>query len=199
MLSNNLTVRGNESITLNGSITNSGGDRTLTVNLESGETATLNGAVNLTNDGTARILTITNNTVDTPITVNGTIQNGGAGAGGLTKSGNGVVIVNGTNTYTGQTLLTGGILKITSTSALGTIAGDTQINGGMLQIQGGLTIAENLTLNAGTYFNLGGLGVFDEFPGVSEITTLTGTFNALGPRDSMSINKERVIPYARPA
>jgi autotransporter-associated beta strand protein len=174
-----LTVRGNESITLGGTLTNSGNNNTVTFTLEAGETANIAGTVNLSNDATGRILTINNTTSHTPITLSGTVQNGGAGAGGLTKGGNGVLIVNGNNTHTGQTLINAGILRANSTNALGSTVGDTRVSGGMLQINSGLTISENITLNGGTYFNLGGLGVFDELPGVAETTTLSGIFDVI--------------------
>lgn len=89
------------------------------------------------------------------------------GAGNLTLSGNGDgVILNGINTtsgnvikdgagrwtvggsslYTGTTSVTAGVLRVTSSNALGTAGAGTTVFGGSLELAGGVSLAEPLTL-----------------------------------------------------
>ncbi|MBJ7392789.1 MAG: hypothetical protein JHC85_14570, partial [Chthoniobacterales bacterium] len=82
---------------------------------------------------------------------------GGGTSAGLWKSGRGTAVLSGSNTYTGQTAVTGGVLLVTNGSALGTgaspvlVGGDSLIGGGALILAGpggtGFTLAQNLTLS----------------------------------------------------
>lgn len=75
-------------------------------------------------------LTTTGNDVDLRAgTVNGVI----AGARGITKSGAGLAVLNGTNTYTGQTTVEAGTLRVTADGALPN-ASDLVVNGGTLDV-----------------------------------------------------------------
>ncbi len=74
-------------------------------------------------------------------TVNSTIS----GTNGLIKAGDGLLIFNAANSYTGQTKVNDGILRATNAGALGT-SGTTVASGGELQLSGGITVAESLTL-----------------------------------------------------
>jgi autotransporter-associated beta strand protein len=99
----NATVSGTQSLIFNGAVTgSSGAARTLTNNITTPSTLTINGAVNInTETANVRTLTIsgTGNTV-----INGIIANGnGTTANGLIKSGTGTVTLSATNTYTGTT------------------------------------------------------------------------------------------------
>lgn len=117
VISNNLilnnthgSIIGNQSLTVNGTFTNSGGNRTLTSSIGGGDALTLAGEVRLSENNTARSLTVTG-TGETIVT--GNIVNGGTGAGGLTKGGAGKLTLSGTNTYTGNTAVnTGGELAL---------------------------------------------------------------------------------------
>jgi autotransporter-associated beta strand protein len=81
------------------------------------------------------------------LTVSGSVSDGGAGVS-LTKSGNGVLSLSGDNSYSGITAVrTGGVLRISHPNALGTADGATSVeNGGWLEVSGGVTVAEPITL-----------------------------------------------------
>jgi filamentous hemagglutinin family protein len=80
-----------------------------------------------------------------------------AGTSALTKQGTGTLVLAGSNTYSGLTTVSAGVLDVQSNAALGTTAGATTItSGAALQIDGsGLSIAEPITL-AGTGVAAGG-------------------------------------------
>ena len=127
-LQRDVTILGDDNLTL-GAITNSGGNRVVTVNMNGPNTLTLGGTINLSNDATGRILTVNNNTfgggvtngvTGGDVTVSGQIVNGGAGAGGFTKGGVGLLtLTNDTNSYTGTTLVAAGNMRVTEDGALG--------------------------------------------------------------------------------
>lgn len=72
-----------------------------------------------------------------------------SGSGALLKQGVGTVTLTGANTYTGTTTVNAGLLLIENGAALGDAASGTLIsNGAGLQLQGGITVAnESLELN----------------------------------------------------
>jgi len=129
-------------------------------------TNALSGTINLT--GNARInsdagtLSMTNNTTSITLaaynlnigglgsgitSVIGAI--GSTGAGILTKDGTSTsyLYLTGNNTYTGNTVVSSGVLNIQHANALGTTVGTTSISSGAaLEIQGGITLTEE-TIN----------------------------------------------------
>ena len=88
----------------------------------SAATLTLNAAAN-------QIGTVANS-------VTGNITQSGGGALTVTKAGSGTWILNGTNSYSGGTNLNGGLLSVSSDSALGVSSGPVTFNGGGLQVTG---------------------------------------------------------------
>jgi len=82
--------------------------------------------------GTSRTVTVTANTLE----VGGIISNGAVGTG-ITKLGNGTLVLSGANTYTGNTVVQAGTLNVTgsitgntttSTLTYGTVAGLSTVN-----------------------------------------------------------------------
>jgi autotransporter-associated beta strand protein len=80
----------------------------------------------------------------------------GASGNTLTKAGLGTVDIDHANTYSGATVINGGILRLSNAAALGDATVGTTVNaGGEIEIDGsGLTIAEPLTLHGGEVCNL---------------------------------------------
>ena len=88
-------------------------------------------------------LTIENSLTDTYA---GTVS----GTGGITKSSNGTLILSGTNTYSGNTIVNSGTLQLNKTGG-GTLPNTNSItvnNGGTLRISSNQTLAD-LTINSG--------------------------------------------------
>ncbi len=160
---------GNFTITA-GTINNSG---TAAITLSTNNTQTWNGdftftgsrdlnlgtgAVSLGSTAGARTVTVTANT----LTVGGVISDGTAT--GLTKAGEGTMVLSGISTYTGQTTVTAGTLNVTG-----------QLNGG-----GSLNVASGATFNLGTIgtflFNIGEDGVNNSITSAGTVS-LNGTFN----------------------
>ncbi|HEX2830690.1 MAG TPA: autotransporter-associated beta strand repeat-containing protein [Burkholderiales bacterium] len=160
----------------NGAVRNLTGSNTLS------GTVTLTGASTLQTD--AGTLTLSAPNSITGAGQNVTFQGAGdtlvsgtitTGAGTLTKEGAGALTLSGNNTYTGTTTINAGTLTATNSGALGTSAGGTTVaNGATLALQGGITIADALTI-AGS--GVGGNGAVRNVTGNN---TLTGavTLNA---------------------
>ncbi len=105
--------------------------------------ASISGRLDL--GGTTRTFTIGDSTAAThDLTVSAIIS----GSGGLTKQGNGTLVLSGANTYDGATAVSAGVLNIQHSSALGsTAAGTTVTSGDELQLQGGIAVgAEALSI-----------------------------------------------------
>ncbi len=91
-----------------------------------------------------------------------------SGSGALIKTNTGKLILTGSNSYTGATTISNGVVNIRSTNALGTTAaGTTVLSGGELQLQGGIAVgAEALTINSdgvttnGSLRNISGSNVY---------------------------------------
>jgi fibronectin-binding autotransporter adhesin len=102
---------------------------------------------------------VVNATFLATFTNNGTILLAGAlgsGTGGLTKTGTGTLVVNGTNNYTGATTVSGGVLQFGATGDLPVASAITVNVGSTLDLNGlnesilSLAGAGNVTLGSGT-------------------------------------------------
>jgi autotransporter-associated beta strand protein len=83
-----------------------------------------------------------------------------SGNGGLTKVGTGTFTLTGANTYSGTTNVNAGVLDVRNNQALGATAnGTTVAANATLQFQGGITVAEPITLNGGLLQSVSGANV----------------------------------------
>lgn len=122
-------------------------------------TLTLSGNATI---GSSRELVVNGANANNNIILAGAISDSADGASGVTKTGAGMVTFSGSNDYTGVTVVSSGLLKITNANALGSTEGRTvvvggdaastsptgnpSLPGGQLLIDGNnLTIAEPLT------------------------------------------------------
>lgn len=125
---------------------NLSGTGTLSLNGFSARGSSLSGTTNTTvqNGATANsTLTISNSDVST---FNGTLKNGaGTGTLALTKSGPGELVLGGTNTYTGPTTISVGLVRAQTSAALG--ASTVSIKSGSLLAPAGVTTANPITVS----------------------------------------------------
>jgi fibronectin-binding autotransporter adhesin len=108
----------------------------------------------------------TTNAAGGTFTIAGIIGNSigtGGGSIGLAKLGSNTLVLSGTNTYTGGTNISAGALNIQSNNALGGAAGAATVSSGaQLQLQGGISVGNPVTINGsglandGAIRNLGG-------------------------------------------
>ncbi|MGB8166722.1 MAG: autotransporter-associated beta strand repeat-containing protein, partial [Chthoniobacteraceae bacterium] len=95
----------------------------------------------------------------------------GTGTIGLTKAGNGLLLLSGNNSYTGATTLSSGVLRATtSANALGGVGSALTLSGGELQLadDAGLIFANNATVGANVQIT------------PDRVTTGAGTTETLG-------------------
>jgi outer membrane autotransporter protein len=89
-----------------------------------------------------------------------------SGPGSLIKAGAGILILSGTNTYSGGTLITGGLIRLNSLANLG--SGSVTLNGGGLQWAPGMTTDISSRLGPigpnGATFDTNGIDVAFAFP-----------------------------------
>ena len=76
------------------------------------------------------------------------------GSGGLTKIGDGTLVLGGTNTYGGGTTINGGVLSISSDASLGAAAGTLAFGGGVLRTTADITMSRATTLNLRGLFDV---------------------------------------------
>ncbi|MBM7059659.1 DUF4347 domain-containing protein [Pseudomonas sp. UL073] len=129
---------------------------------------TVDNAINL---GIGGIIDV-GGTAATQLTLSGIIS--GSDGGTLLKFGQGILQLDGNNTYTDGTSVMAGTLILGHANALGTTAGSTMVwNGATLRVAGGLTVAENLLVNGtGTQVSSVNYGAIHLVSGSS---TLSGT------------------------
>ncbi|HTV62415.1 MAG TPA: autotransporter-associated beta strand repeat-containing protein [Verrucomicrobiae bacterium] len=130
-------------------------------------------AGNVTNSGDLLTVSGLSNTL-----INGAIS----GAGGLTKTGAGSVTLTASNSYSGVTTVSAGVMNIQNSGALGSGAGGTVVSSGAaLQLQGGISVTgETLSLVGSGIGASGALRNISGSNSWSGAITLTGasTFDA---------------------
>jgi autotransporter-associated beta strand protein len=174
MTGGNITT-GTGRLTLNGDVTT----------LPSSMQATICGHLSLGSGTTARTFTLGYGTADIDLDIQATIA-GGSGVA-LVKQGSGFLMLEGNNTYAGQTQVAAGTLLIDSANALGaTTAGTTVNDGASLYVlnptpNSWLTFAaEPLTLTGSGDPDLVGGGAL-QGDGTSASLSLPGTITLAGP------------------
>ncbi|MBA3698212.1 MAG: hypothetical protein H0W78_05115 [Planctomycetes bacterium] len=118
------------------------------------------------------------------LNLQGNISNDGAAAG-MILSASGPLTISGTNSYTGVTTISSGVIDIASNDALGGVggAGTTIANGASLRVAAGLILANETVSVQGT--GVGGIGslVFAgnaTLGGMSLVADVPGTISVLG-------------------
>jgi autotransporter-associated beta strand protein len=178
-----LVQAGTATLTLNGSNTFSGGVTISSGILQIGGGGTL-GSGNVTNNASLIFNNSASNAVDNVV----------SGAGSLTILGGGTVALNGNDSYSGVTTISNGMLFVNNAIGAGTVtvAGNGRLGGngtigGAVTISssgtlmpgnpiGTLTIASNLTMNAGSIMNFD-LGTSSDRVVVANDLSLTCTLN----------------------
>ncbi len=171
-IGNIVTLQGNaglSGITTSGALTQSGGS--YLVNLAN---ATQSGTVSLSNNNTAQTLTVQ---VDSGTsTISGVIQNGGTGAGNLTKTGTGTLQLSGANTYSGATMVSAGTLQLGASDVLNN-SSTLNLAGGTLDLNGYSDKVGNLSFSSGAIIDFGTAAtantfVFGSVPSYSGVLTI---------------------------
>lgn len=177
-IGNLITLQGNagfsgtvgNNLTTTGTVTQTGGNYTLTL-----ANATVAGPVNLSNNTTARTLTVQ---VDGGTSsISGVIANGGGSTGdNLTKTGAGTLNLSGLNTYTGATTVSAGTLQLGASNVLN--SGSTlNLAGGVLNLNGFSDKIGSLSFSGGAAIDFGSGAtantfVFGSVPSYSGILTI---------------------------
>ncbi len=123
-----------------------GGDVTVTDANTGTSAAVISCPVSLTNSATRTFSVADDGTTATDLVISGVISSSGS----LIKAGDGTMELSGSNTYSGATTISGGTVLISNSNALGTTAGGTTvISGASLQLQGGITVGNEVLSLAG--------------------------------------------------
>ncbi|TLD72181.1 PEP-CTERM sorting domain-containing protein [Phragmitibacter flavus] len=134
----------------------------------------------LSNDGTTAVV------IESSIlTVDAVIQDNGTGSVALTKTGNGVLDLQGvTNTYSGKTTLSGGTLRIDADANLGTAPAAPSTGHLTLSNNSTLNITQNFTLNANRGITIGAgnniISIASGTTGNGKTLTYNGAITSLG-------------------
>jgi fibronectin-binding autotransporter adhesin len=170
----------NSGITISRNIrAQSGNTGVITLGGYSASTSTFSGNIFLgTNSSAGKGVTLTAATGGTT-TFSGVIQDptSVSGAGLLTKSGAGTVVLSGLNTYAGGTSIDAGTLSISQSANLGSNSGGLTLNAGTLEITSGFSTNRAFTLtNSASTFQIDPSQTFTITSGI----TGSGTLNKTG-------------------
>ena len=154
----------------------------------------LAGTGTVTNTGAAATLTAEGDSLST--TFSGVLQNG-TGALALTKTGTGILSLTGTNTYTGGTTISAGLLQLGNATATGSIVGNITDNA-VLQLDRsdtGLNLAGNITgtgsvvqIGTGSTVTLSGTNSYSGVTTVSAGTLQPGSITGLSAASNFTVS-----------
>lgn len=106
--------------------------------------------------------------------LDGGIANGAGGAGNhFVKAGQGIVFLSGTNTFSGSTTVTGGLLAVNSNADFGNTSQIILSGGGLAALENSFTLDRSVSIN-------GGLGFFDVQAGLTLAQGATSTIDGGG-------------------
>lgn len=176
-------------VTLNTGALNLGGDVTYTASTTSGTASISGGTVNL---GADRTFTINDSTAtNVEMLIDAVLANGDATARSIVKAGTGTLVLNQANTYTGNTSINAGTLKLgvaqnmtgalqfgsaASTSTVGTLElTDADATFSSLLVQTNTTNANTLIIGAGKTLTINGNVTLGSGNGASTNTALNAT------------------------
>lgn len=122
------------------------------------------------------------------VVISGSISTGSSGT--LIKDGTGTLTLQGANTYTGSTTIgTGGAVTLANNTGLGTTAGSTTVaDGAALQIQGGITSAEALSITGSGQSNGGAIRNRSGSNTLSGTITLSGSSRINSDAGTLTLN-----------
>src|SRR5262245_947991 len=102
-----------------------------------------------------------------------------SGSGGITKLGDGTLILAGNNTFDGLVNITQGIVNLRSNTALGSVnAGTIAGLGTVIQVQNNITVAENFVMrDVGVGFDFDSLGAIRSVGGINTLTGVIAMTN----------------------
>lgn len=127
-------------------------------------------------DGNAEIRVLTNTTAHIATTI--------AGAGGLSKTEGGTLVLEGNNTYRGGTSFLDGTVSVSSDANLGDAAGGLRFNGGTLATTAGMQSARSIALDGSGAFNVAAnteLGLTGSVSGAGDLIKIgAGTLRLTG-------------------
>lgn len=145
VIGNTVSLQGDagfSNLTVSGAVSQTGGNRTLTL-----EGATISGGVTLAENNQARTLT-THVTADS--TISGVIANGsGSGDDGITKTGGAALTLSGNNTFTGALTINEGSVRLGAADRLNDAVDVTIGSSGTLNLNGYSERIDNLTISGG--------------------------------------------------
>lgn len=110
----------------------------------------------------------------------------GTGGSGITKLGDGTLILGGSNTFDGLVQASQGVIRVTNSSGLGATTGGTVVGtGAALHVSGNINVPENIVINnVGIGFEIDTLGAIR---GVGGNPTLSGTIS-LGTNSAFGVD-----------
>lgn len=176
-----LSTNNTDGATVSGNLDLGAANRSFIANNSSAADTDLTIAANITAADRNLSVTGSGNTL-----ISGSIA---TGAGTLTKTGTGTLTLAGANTYTGLTSVTGGVLNIQHSSALGTTdAGTSVTSGEALQIQGNIGVgAEALSITGTGVGNTGALRNISGDNSYAGLVTLTGNTTFASDSGSLAL------------